>query len=59
LKATFLNRGRGIHVFRDLKTLKNLIQEYCKGVEKTCTASSGGKKNKEEKNTEEDLDKAD
>jgi hypothetical protein len=35
LKATFLNRGRGIHVFRDLNSLKTLIMEYCKGVDKT------------------------
>jgi hypothetical protein len=34
LKATYLNRGRGIHVFKDLNELKNLISEYCKGVEK-------------------------
>lgn len=28
LKATNLNRGRGIHVFRDLKSLKKLIEDY-------------------------------
>ena len=28
LKPTHLNRGRGIHVFRDLKTLHKLIKQY-------------------------------
>lgn len=28
LKATNLNRGRGIHVFNDLETLKSLIEDY-------------------------------
>ena len=31
LKPTHLNRGRGIHVFRDLPTLHKLIKEYCIG----------------------------
>lgn len=31
LKPTHLNRGRGIHVFRDLDTLHKLIKEYCQG----------------------------
>jgi predicted transcriptional regulator len=31
LKPTHLNRGRGIHVFRDLNTLHKLIKEYCQG----------------------------
>lgn len=34
MKATNLNRGRGIHVFNDLKSLKKLIEDYCKGVDK-------------------------
>lgn len=34
LKATNLNRGRGIHVFSDLKSLKKLVEDYCKGVDK-------------------------
>ena len=34
LKATNLNRGRGIHVFRDLKSLKKLIEDYCKGADR-------------------------
>ena len=28
LKPTNLNRGRGIHVFSDLKSLRKLIEEY-------------------------------
>lgn len=31
LKPTHLNRGRGIHVFKDLPTLHKLIREYCIG----------------------------
>ena len=31
LKATGFNRGRGIHVFSDLETLKKLIKEYTEG----------------------------
>jgi len=31
LKPTHLNRGRGIHVFKDLPTLHKLIREYCVG----------------------------
>ena len=33
LKPTHLNRGRGIHVFRDLDTLNKLIKQYCIGKE--------------------------
>lgn len=33
LKPTHLNRGRGIHVFRDLETLNQLIKQYCTGKE--------------------------
>ena len=42
LKATNLNRGRGIHVFRDIQTLNKLIDCYCKG-EHSPTKSSGTK----------------
>lgn len=35
LKPTHLNRGRGIHVFRDLETLNKLIKQYCIGKEET------------------------
>lgn len=31
LKPTHLNRGRGIHVFRDLEDLNRLIKEYTLG----------------------------
>jgi hypothetical protein len=31
LKPTHLNRGRGIHIFKDLQTLNKLIKEYCQG----------------------------
>jgi len=31
LKPTFLNRGRGIHVFSDLKTLEKIIKDYADG----------------------------
>ena len=31
LKPTSLNRGRGIHVFKDLDTLKELINSYVHG----------------------------
>jgi|Laugresu1bdmlbdd_1035124.scaffolds.fasta_scaffold03706_6 hypothetical protein len=33
LKPTHLNRGRGIHVFRDLETMHKLIRDYCQGKE--------------------------
>lgn len=33
LKPTHLNRGRGIHVFRDVETLNKLIKQYCSGRE--------------------------
>ena len=46
LKATNLNRGRGIHVFRDLAHLKRLIEEYCKGMEKVEGSPTKGKKEK-------------
>jgi hypothetical protein len=29
LKATHLNRGRGIHVFNNITELKSLIEQYC------------------------------
>jgi hypothetical protein len=31
LKPTHLNRGRGIHIFRDLDSLQKLIKQYCSG----------------------------
>lgn len=32
LKPTFLNRGRGIHVFNNLDQLEDLLNEYYFGV---------------------------
>jgi hypothetical protein len=55
LKPTHLNRGRGIHVFRDLETFHKLIREYCQGKEeevkvaKKDPTSSPGKDAKEGK----------
>ena len=46
LKATNLNRGRGIHVFRDLAHLRRLIEEYCKGMTKVEGSPSKAKKEK-------------
>ena len=34
LKPTNENRGRGIHVFKDIRSLKSLITEYLRGVGK-------------------------
>ena len=34
LKPTNLNRGRGIHVFSDLKSWRKLIEEYCRGIDR-------------------------
>ena len=34
LKPTYLNRGRGIHVFNDVATLQQLVLEYCHGFTK-------------------------
>lgn len=32
LKPTFLNRGRGIHVFDNLETLVKVVQEFQEGM---------------------------
>lgn len=40
LKATNLNRGRGIHVFKDLQSLHQLIDCYCKGVHSPTKSST-------------------
>ena len=45
LKATNLNRGRGIHVFNSLESLKSLIEEQWK-----CTENIGNTKQKNTKN---------
>lgn len=38
LKPTKLNRGRGIHVYNNLSMLKQLIQKYCEGFQKSSNA---------------------
>lgn len=48
LKPTHLNRGRGIHVFRDLDSLHKLIKQYCSGK----TLDNSKQKNKEKENKE-------
>ena len=59
LKPTHLNRGRGIHVFRDLETMHKLIKEYCQGkdeevkVTKKDTSSPAAATNKDEDTEEE------
>lgn len=52
LKPTHLNRGRGIHVFRDLDDLQRLVKEYCSGKDEEVKVSkkppgSPGKNDKE------------
>jgi hypothetical protein len=46
LKPTHLNRGRGIHVFRDLATLHKLIKEYCSGKDEEILKKKGTHKDK-------------
>lgn len=47
LKATNLNRGRGIHVFKDLESLAGLIKKYTQ-----VSSKAGNKRNKSQnKNT--------
>ena len=41
LKATNLNRGRGIHVFNDLESLKTLIDDYCTGYQTVSSPEKG------------------
>ena len=43
LKPTHLNRGRGIHVFKDLPTLHKLIREYCIGKDEESWKKRGKK----------------
>lgn len=51
LKPTHLNRGRGIHVFRDIETLHKLIKQYCIGKEE------GSKKKDKDSQPKENPDK--
>ena len=50
LKPTHLNRGRGIHVFRDLDDLHKLIKEYCEGKDEE-VKSTKKPENSQAKNT--------
>ena len=43
-----MNRGRGIHVFRDLETLHKLIREYCQGKDEEVKVAPPKKKCGEE-----------
>ena len=52
LKPTSLNRGRGIHVFRDLETLKSLITSYYQSGTDEVTQGEGGKEEIVKKNEE-------
>ena len=56
LKPTHLNRGRGIHVFRDLATLHKLIKEYCSGKDEEILKKKGTHKDKQESVLEVILD---
>jgi hypothetical protein len=38
-----LNRGRGIHVFKDVATLHKLIKEYCHGKDEESWKKKAGK----------------
>ena len=48
LKPTHLNRGRGIHVFRDMDTLVKLIKQYCSGKEEVSAKKRTQMKDAEE-----------
>ena len=52
LKPTHLNRGRGIHVFRDVETLIKLIKQYCSGKEEVAKKKAAGKDGEETKAAE-------
>ena len=52
LKPTHLNRGRGIHVFRDVETLMKLIKQYCSGKEEVAKKKAAGKEDPENKAAE-------
>jgi len=53
LKPTHLNRGRGIHVFRDVDTLHKLIKQYCIGKEEVTKKKEQPKENPEKQETGE------
>lgn len=56
LKPTHLNRGRGIHVFRDLPTLHKLIKEYCTGKDEEILKKKGTNKDKANEKQESALE---
>lgn len=59
LKPTHLNRGRGIHVFRDMDSLIKLIKQYCSGKEEVNIKRKQTTKEAEEtKGNEEQIDQA-
>lgn len=54
LKPTFLNRGRGIHVFNSLQSLEKLIADYTAGFEeKILKKSDKSKEDNEPANDDE------
>lgn len=55
LKPTFLNRGRGIHVFNSLVTLEKLMSDYTEGFEERTLK----KQEKKEENESEKIDEYD
>ena len=54
LKPTHLNRGRGIHVFRDLETLHKLIKQYCIGKEEVSKKKDKDNSDKPKDNLDKD-----
>ena len=59
LKPTHLNRGRGIHVFRDVETLVKLIKQYCSGKEEVAKKKSSATVKDEETKAAEGNDSPD
>lgn len=47
LKPTFMNRGRGIHVFNSLASLEKLMSDYTEGFEEKSLKKSEDKQNEE------------
>ncbi len=57
LKPTFLNRGRGIHVFNSLQSLEKTISEYTAGFEEKLLKKSDKSKEEVEQTNDEDQEK--
>lgn len=53
LKPTHLNRGRGIHVFRDIETMHKLVKEYCQGKDEELKVTKKETKNKDQQQKDE------